>query len=209
MEKLTKFFKNKTLMSVIAAVLIIAAVIIIPKITGKPIGELLGWGGSSQTAEERSAQTETGSQTAQSESQAVASEAAQQAESGGEQNGSEGSAPAANIAEDGSYTSKEDVALYLRTYKKLPRNFITKKQAEELGWEGGDLWRFAPGKSIGGDVFGNREGLLPKKNGRTWYECDVDYAGGKRGAKRIVYSSDGLIYYTDDHYETFTELKRG
>lgn len=108
---------------------------------------------------------------------------------------------------DGAYTSKEDVAEYIHTYGKLPDNFITKKEAQALGWEGGSLEPYAPGKCIGGDRFGNYEGLLPKKNGRTYTECDIDTLGAKsRGAKRIVFSNDGLIYYTDDHYESFTLL---
>ncbi|MBQ8396815.1 MAG: ribonuclease [Clostridia bacterium] len=113
------------------------------------------------------------------------------------------------IDRDGSYTSKEDVALYLKTYGELPSNFITKSEAQKLGWVSskGNLHDVAPGKSIGGDKFGNYEGLLPKKSGRQYYECDIDYTGGFRDSKRIVYSNDGLIYYTDDHYETFTEIK--
>lgn len=110
------------------------------------------------------------------------------------------------IDEDGEYTSKEDVALYIYTFEKLPSNFITKKEAKKLGWEGGKLEPYAPGKSIGGDRFGNYEGTLPEKKGRTYKECDIDTLGKKRGAKRIVYSSDGLIYYTEDHYETFELL---
>ena len=109
--------------------------------------------------------------------------------------------------ENGSYTSKDDVALYIHVYGKLPNNFITKKEAEKLGWSGGSLENVAPGKSIGGSYFGNYEGLLPEKKGRTYTECDIDTAGrSSRGAKRIVFSNDGLIYYTDDHYETFTLL---
>ena len=116
---------------------------------------------------------------------------------------------APTIDKNGSYTTKEDVALYLKTYGKLPSNFITKAEAEKLGWVSskGNLHDVAPGKSIGGDKFGNYEGLLPKKSGRQYYECDIGYTGGFRDARRIVYSNDGLIYYTDDHYETFTELK--
>lgn len=111
------------------------------------------------------------------------------------------------IDEDGSYTSKEDVALYLHTYGKLPKNFMTKSEARALGWQSGSLERFAPGMCIGGDRFGNYEGLLPEKNGRTYTECDIDTLGrSSRGAKRIVFSNDGLIYYTDDHYESFTLL---
>lgn len=111
------------------------------------------------------------------------------------------------IDEDGYYYSKDDVALYLHTYNKLPDNFITKSEAEKLGWEGGSVERYLDGAAIGGDKFGNREGLLPKKSGRVYYECDIDTNGkSERGAKRIVFSNDGLIYYTDDHYESFTLL---
>lgn len=111
------------------------------------------------------------------------------------------------IDEDGSYTTKEDVALYIHTYGKLPGNFITKKEAEKLGWTGGSLENYAPGKCIGGDRFGNYEELLPTKSGRQYTECDIDTLGKKsRGAKRIVFSNDGLIFYTDDHYESFTQL---
>lgn len=111
------------------------------------------------------------------------------------------------LEEDGSYTSKEDVALYIHLYGHLPSNFITKKEAERLGWPGGSLEPYAPGKCIGGSRFGNYEGLLPEKDGRTYTECDIDTLGAeKRGAKRIVFSNDGLIYYTEDHYETFELL---
>ena len=111
------------------------------------------------------------------------------------------------IDKNGSYTSKDDVALYIHTYGELPKNFISKKQAERLGWDGGSLEPYAPGKSIGGSYFGNYEGKLPKKKGRTYYECDIDTKGKRsRGPKRIVYSTDGLIYYTPNHYETFELL---
>lgn len=119
-------------------------------------------------------------------------------------------APAAEtpaIDEDGVYTTKDDVALYLHTYGHLPSNFITKKEAEKLGWSGGSLEPYAPGKCIGGSHFGNYEGILPEKDGRSYTECDIDTLGAdKRGAKRIVFSNDGLIYYTEDHYETFELL---
>lgn len=113
----------------------------------------------------------------------------------------------APIDENGTYTSKDDVALYIHTYGHLPSNFVTKSEARKKGWEGGSLEDYFPGCNIGGDVFGNREGILPTRKGRTYYECDIDTNGKKsRGAKRIVFSNDGLIYYTDDHYETFTLL---
>ena len=111
------------------------------------------------------------------------------------------------LAEDGVYTTKEDVALYLHSYGRLPANFITKAEAEKAGWSGGSLEKVLPGKCIGGDRFGNYEKLLPDAPGRTWYECDVNTLGAKsRGAERLVFSSDGLIYYTGDHYKSFTQL---
>jgi len=108
---------------------------------------------------------------------------------------------------DGTYTTKDDVALYLYTYGELPQNFITKKEAQALGWSGGSLEPYAPGCCIGGSYFGNYEGALPTAPGREYHECDIDTLGKKsRGAKRIVYSNDGLIYYTGDHYTTFELL---
>jgi guanyl-specific ribonuclease Sa len=111
----------------------------------------------------------------------------------------------ASIPEDGTYNSKDEVALYIHTYGKLPSNFITKKEAKKLGWTGGNVEDYAPGKSIGGDYFGNYEGLLPED--KSYHECDIDTLGKKsRGAKRIIYSDDGYIYYTGDHYESFELL---
>lgn len=111
------------------------------------------------------------------------------------------------IYADGIYTTKEDVALYIHTYGCLHQNFMTKDEARDLGWEGGGLEDYAEGMCIGGDRFGNYEGLLPDADGRKWTECDIDTLGSdSRGAKRIVFSNDGLIYYTDDHYESFELL---
>lgn len=112
------------------------------------------------------------------------------------------------IREDGSYTSRDEVALYLHTYQKLPQNFISKRDAEEQGFRFGedDFGESFPGKSVGGSRFGNYDGLLPDKAGRRYYECDIDYTGGRRNAKRLVYSNDGLIFYTEDHYKTFVQL---
>lgn len=110
----------------------------------------------------------------------------------------------ASIDEDGTYNSAEDVSLYLYTYGHLPENYITKNEARKLGWTGGSLERYAPGCAIGGDWFGNREGVLPDGN---YHECDIDTIGeNSRGAKRLVFSDDGRIYYTEDHYATFTLL---
>lgn len=113
----------------------------------------------------------------------------------------------APIDEDDAYDSKDDVALYLYTYGHLPANYITKAEARVLGWEGGSLKPYAPDECIGGDRFGNYEGLLPSAPGRAYTECDIDTLGkSSRGSKRIVFSNDGLIYYTDDHYESFELL---
>ena len=112
-----------------------------------------------------------------------------------------------NQPSDDPCISRECVSAHIRRTGSLPQNFITKKQAGELGWQGGDLWRYARGKSIGGDRFGNFERRLPDKKGRTWRECDIEYRGGARGAKRLIFSNDGLIFYTADHYESFERVQ--
>lgn len=113
------------------------------------------------------------------------------------------------VVEDGSYSTMEEVAVYLSTFDKLPDNFLTKREAEALGWNNrwGNLDEVAPGCSIGGDHFGNYEKQLPTAKKRKWTECDINFDGGYRGEERIVFSSDGLIYYSDDHYNTFTQIK--
>lgn len=105
-------------------------------------------------------------------------------------------------------TDPQQIVNYLDAYGELPENFITKKEAQALGWDSqyNYVGEVAPGKSIGGDRFGNYERLLPSKKGRTWYECDANYRGKKRGAERVLFSSDGLYYYTSDHYRTFTQM---
>jgi guanyl-specific ribonuclease Sa len=146
-------------------------------------------------------------ETVASETDTAAEEYAVSSETAASEIAASESAEKTALDVDGSYTSCEDVALYLETYGKLPGNFITKKEAQALGWEGGSLEPYAPGKCIGGDKFGNYEGILPKADGRTYKECDIDTLGAdSRGAKRIVFSNDGLIYYTEDHYESFTLL---
>ena len=110
------------------------------------------------------------------------------------------------LDEHGTYDSKEEVALYIHQYNKLPDNFMTKSEARKYGWEGGALNRVVEGMCIGGDVYNNFEGNLPDIDG-TYYECDIDtLTKKKRGAKRIVFSDEGDIYYTNDHYETFELL---
>ena len=114
------------------------------------------------------------------------------------------SASAVSVTEDGQYDSKDEVAAYLTEYGHLPSNYITKKQAQALGWQGGSLEPYAPGCSIGGDRFGNYEGTLPDG---SYHECDLNTRGAdKRGAERLVYADDGRIYYTADHYESFEEI---
>ena len=114
-----------------------------------------------------------------------------------------------DVKEDGTYSSKNDVASYIAKFNKLPKNFIKKKEAEKKGWvpSEGNLWDVTEHMSIGADIFMNAEGLLEKKTGRKYYECDIDYKGGPRNAKRIIYSNDGMIFYTDDHYQSFERLK--
>lgn len=114
-----------------------------------------------------------------------------------------------DVEEGGRYDTMEEVAIYLTFFDELPENYITKKEAQALGWDNrkGNLWKVADGCSIGGDRFGNYEGLLPDAKGRRWTECDIGFDGGYRNGQRIVFSSDGLIYYTADHYQSFDEIE--
>lgn len=105
------------------------------------------------------------------------------------------------------YYDLENVVLYLELYDTLPDNYITKKEAQDLGWSGGSVEQYLEGAAIGGDRFGNREGLLPKADGRSYTECDLNTDGrDSRGAERLVFSNDGLYFHTEDHYSTFTEV---
>ena len=159
-----------------------------------------------QTPSTQSPQTET---TAPSTSTETATQVAEQTDAPMEDStpAAASTEPALTVAENGVYDSKEEVALYLHLYGHLPSNYITKQEAEAKGWPGGSLEPYAPGKCIGGNRFGNYERLLPDAKNRKWTECDIDTLGARsRGAKRIIFSNDGLIYYTDDHYESFEKL---
>ncbi len=106
------------------------------------------------------------------------------------------------------YYDLENVVLYLDKFGELPDNFITKNEAKKLGWSGGSVEDYKQGAAIGGDRFGNYEGLLPEAKGRSYTECDIDTLGyGSRGSRRLVFSNDGLYFYTSDHYESFSEVR--
>ena len=110
------------------------------------------------------------------------------------------------VAEGEYYYDVASVVLYLDEYGELPDNYITKDEARDLGWQGGSVEQFVDGAAIGGDYFGNYERILPVGKGIRYYEADCYYTGGRRNAFRIIYSSDGRVWYTEDHYNTFTEL---
>lgn len=172
---------------------------------------LAGCGGKKTQETQAPAQTSAAVQTQAAETKASQTEAAEQTTEALETESiaaPETEEQGLTVTEDGTYTSKEEVALYIHTYGKLPSNFVTKKEAQAAGWDNkkGNLQKVIPGASIGGDRFGNYEGLLPEKKGRKYYECDINYEGGYRGAERIIYSNDGLIFYTEDHYESFEAL---
>ncbi|MDD6512688.1 ribonuclease domain-containing protein [Sharpea azabuensis] len=113
-----------------------------------------------------------------------------------------------SIDVNGAYTTKHDVALYLHTYHKLPKNFITKREARELGWQGGGLDGIKDGYCIGGDRYGNYEKRLPTN--QSYHECDIETMHQEsRGTKRLVYSNNFDIYYTEDHYNTFIKVYSG
>lgn len=109
------------------------------------------------------------------------------------------------IADIYSLTAEKEVIAYLRKHNRLPDYYISKKEARESGWlpDRGNLCEVLPGKAIGGDNFANREKLLPEKKDRSYYEADINYNCGRRGAERLVYSSDGLIFITKNHYKSF------
>lgn len=181
--------------------------------------EAAGTGTGESEAEEPTAENsaETSTETSTEESAAENSEETLAGESAidaltetvpAEPTSTDDNSVTANLPVEGSYYyDLENVVLYLYLYEELPPNYITKNEAEALGWSGGSVERYQDGAAIGGDRFGNREGLLPKADGRKYTECDIDTSGASsRGAKRLVFSNDGLYFYTDDHYESFDEV---
>lgn len=166
--------------------------------------------GETKAAETKAAETKKvetkAAETKATETKAAETKAAETKAS--QTSAAETEASSVTVTEDGEYTSKEEVALYLHLFGHLPHNYITKEEAQELGWKSskGNLWKVAPNASIGGSRFGNYEKKLPTSKGRKYYECDVNYDGGFRGAERIIYSNDGLVFYTADHYKTFEQL---
>lgn len=117
--------------------------------------------------------------------------------------------PEPSISEDDIYDTKDEVALYIYTFHHLPSCYMTKKEARKKGWDGGALNRTIKGKCIGGDYFGNYEGLLPE-TGEDYYECDIDTMNARsRGSKRIIYTKSGDVWYTDDHYKSYEQLYDG
>lgn len=112
------------------------------------------------------------------------------------------------LEKDGTYTDKDDVIRYIHEYGHLPSNYITKKEARDLGWSDGadNLSEVAPGKNIGGDEYGNSDKMLPEEEGRVFYECDVNVEPGERGEEKVIYTNDGQIFYTGDNMETFEQV---
>lgn len=199
---------RKRLLAWQMSVILVFAAVLVAGCSPLPVGTKESQTEQTQAQQERAEQkqTESGQREAgEEESQTALGEV--KAESPAEEPPQE--APEeASVTEDGFYILKDEVALYLHTYGHLPANYISKKEAQELGWDSkkGNLDEVAPGKSIGGSHFGNYEGMLPEKKGRKYYECDLEYEGGYRGAKWLIYSNDGLIFYTEDHYKTFEQL---
>ena len=204
MSSMQRVFKNiqqgkgKALLPSLVALLLALCLCVLPACSAA--GGAAGSGASGSSA--------AGSASASDAATSASASASGAAGSASVTSASADSAQSVSVTRDGTYTDKDHVAAYIHEYGKLPSNFISKTKAKKAGWdsESGNLWDVCPGKSIGGGTFYNDDGLLPEKSGRTWKECDIDYEGGYRGAKRICYSSDGLIYYTSDHYQSFTQL---
>lgn len=104
-------------------------------------------------------------------------------------------------------TNETVVVSYVIQNHRLPGYYVKKKEARKHGWNPaqGNLCDVLPGRAIGGDVFTNREGSLPKKPGRNWYEADLNYNCAHRNADRLLFSNDGLVFVTKDHYKTFVQ----
>ena len=104
-------------------------------------------------------------------------------------------------------TNDEIVVKYLKEHGELPDYYITKSEAKSLGWvpSKGNLCEVAPGRAIGGDIWTNRQKSLPTKSGRKYFEADLNYNCGNRNADRVVFSNDGLVFVTHDHYRNFEE----
>lgn len=102
-------------------------------------------------------------------------------------------------------TDESVVVDFVRKNGRLPGYYITKKEARNRGWVAseGNLCDVLPGRAIGGDIFTNRERNLPTQKGRIYYEADLNYNCGRRNADRLIFSTDGLIFITHDHYKTF------
>ena len=113
-----------------------------------------------------------------------------------------------HVEEDGEYTSMEEVSLYIHLYGHVPPNFVSKTKARRAGWiaDQGNLQDVLPGMSIGGGGWHNDERVMPGSPDDQWFECDIDYEGGYRNAQRLVYSDNGMIFYTEDHYESFARI---
>lgn len=113
----------------------------------------------------------------------------------------------ANLPKEGEYYyDVKNVVLYLTLYGELPYNYITKKEAKNKGWTGGSVEDYLKDAAIGGDYYGNFEGVLPKN--QKYHECDIDTHGYKnRGSRRLIYSDNGKFYYSKDHYSSFVEIK--
>ena len=122
------------------------------------------------------------------------------------------STPSSSTHRTQSYASANTdplvVARYLQTHHQLPDYYIGKSEARRAGWVAskGNLCDVLPGKAIGGDRFSNREHRLPEQSGRSWQEADVNFRCGHRNSDRLLYSSDGLIYLTTDHYRSFKQV---
>jgi hypothetical protein len=179
------------------------------------IGELLGWNTEEDKKDGSDAQSSRDDSSRRDQEKkggSLSADGKDKSGNDGKNKSSEIDYESLELEEDGTYDSKDEVCAYLIRYHRLPDNYMTKKEARKLGWEGGSLDRLIPGRSIGGDFFGNYEGTLPEKDGREYHECDIDTIGSSgRGPKRIIYSGDDdneewNIYYTDDHYESFTLL---
>lgn len=112
------------------------------------------------------------------------------------------------IAGNATLNGRNGADWHLKYYGRLPTYYISRGDAYHQGWKPrlGNLSKVAPGKMMYGGIYRNDDGKLPQTSGRIWYEADINYQGGRRNDKRVLFANDGLIFVTYDHYNTFEEI---
>ncbi len=110
---------------------------------------------------------------------------------------------AGNATENGD----DGADYWIKYFGELPKYYVTKNEAKSSGWrQSKSPENYIPDKMIMGGIYHNKNDHLPNAPGRIWYEADINYYEGKRNGHRFLWSNDGLMFVTYNHYETFYEI---